>query len=48
MEVSDGEFRAWDMNGEVDLGTARKVFDVAVSSVFRTALRLLSIYFQWI
>lgn len=47
MEVSDGELGAGDVDGEVDFGAAGEILDVAVSSVFRTTLGLLSVYFQW-
>lgn len=46
MEVSDGEVGAWDVDGEVDLGAAREILDVAVSSMFRTTLRFLSVSLQ--
>ena len=46
MEVSDGEFGAGDVDGEVDFGAAGEVLDIAVSSVFRTALGILSVSSQ--
>lgn len=46
MEVSDRELGAGDVDGEVDFGAAGEVLDVAVPSVFRTTLGLLSVYFS--
>jgi hypothetical protein len=37
MEVAYAEFGAGDVDGEVDFGAAREVFDVAVAAVFGAA-----------
>ena len=37
VEVADGEFRAFDVDGEVDFAAAGQVLDVAVAAVFGSA-----------
>jgi hypothetical protein len=38
VKVSDGEFGAWDVDGKVNLRSAREVLDIAIAPVLGTAL----------
>jgi hypothetical protein len=42
MKVSDAEFSAFDVNGEVDFAPAAQVLDVAVSAMFGTSWFIIS------
>jgi hypothetical protein len=35
MKISNTELRSCDMHGQIDFASARKVFNIAVASVFR-------------